>query len=136
LSQAAPANATVTGRKRTALDPSCPIQVRRSPRLSSEHSAPGSGKCAQPDCRSSIDSLTRSLDSRRHLRSTFATGCLSATLSHTAFKSQEKFSWCRSRAPCDWLAVYSADFSSYRFSAVYWRTLFCRWAGPTCFLRD
>jgi hypothetical protein len=44
LSESAPANATVTGRKpeRTALDPSLPI--RRSPRLSSEQSAPGSGK--------------------------------------------------------------------------------------------
>jgi hypothetical protein len=29
---------------------------------------------------------------------TFATGCLSTTLSHTAFKSQEKFSRCRSPA--------------------------------------
>jgi hypothetical protein len=43
LPLSASANATVTGRKRAAPDPSCPI--RRSPRLSSEHLAPGSGKC-------------------------------------------------------------------------------------------
>jgi hypothetical protein len=49
LPLSATANATVTGRKRTALDPSCPI--RRPPRLSSEHSAPGSGKGAQPRAR-------------------------------------------------------------------------------------
>jgi hypothetical protein len=60
---------------------------------------------------------------------TFAIGCLSAASSHTAFKSQEKSSRCRS--PCDWLAVYSAAI--YRFYAVYWRTLFCHWAGPTQF---
>ncbi len=90
-------------------------------------------------------------------------GCLTATLSQTAFKSQEKSSRCRS--PCYWLAVYTgpaaafgpkralspvewvmkllskkrlAVFSAYtyRFSAVYWRTLPCHWAGPTHFLRD
>jgi hypothetical protein len=56
LPVSAPANATVTGRKRTALDPSCPI--RRSPRLSSEHSAPGSGKCAQPELDRQSDQVT------------------------------------------------------------------------------
>jgi hypothetical protein len=52
----APANATVTGRKRSAPDPSLPI--RRSPRLSSEHSAPGSGKCAQPELDRRSDQVT------------------------------------------------------------------------------
>ena len=51
-----PANATVTGRKRSAPDPSLPI--RRSPRLSSEHSAPGSGKCAQPELDRQSDQVT------------------------------------------------------------------------------
>ncbi len=63
LPLSASANATVTGRKRTAPDPSCPI--RRSPRLSSEHLAPGSGSAPN---QSSIDSQTRSLDSHHHLR--------------------------------------------------------------------
>ena len=39
-----------------ALDPSLPI--RRSPRLSSEHSAPGSGKCAQPELDRQPDQVT------------------------------------------------------------------------------
>ena len=56
LPLSAPANATVTGRKRSAPDPSLPI--RRSPRLSSEHSAPGSGKCAQPELDRQSDQVT------------------------------------------------------------------------------
>ena len=51
--------AAVTGRKRTALDPSLPI--RRSPRLSSEQSAPrdsGSGKGAQPELDGQSDQVT------------------------------------------------------------------------------
>jgi hypothetical protein len=67
---------------------------------------------------------------------TLAIGCLSGTLSHTAFKSQEKSLRSRCRSSCNWLAVLSADSDIYRFSAVYWRTLFCHWAGPNHFLRD
>jgi hypothetical protein len=47
----------------------------------------------RPDCRAAT--------------TTFAIGCLPATLSHTAFKSQEKSLRCRSS--CYWLAVFSAD---------------------------
>ncbi len=39
------------------------------------------------------------------------------------------------RASAIWLAVLSADIYNH-FSAVYWRTLFCHWAGPDHFLRD
>jgi hypothetical protein len=68
LPLSAPADVTATGRKRKALDSSLPI--RRSPRLFSEQSAPGSGKGAHVRApnQSSIHSQTRSLDSHHHLR--------------------------------------------------------------------
>jgi hypothetical protein len=60
LPVSAPANATATDRKRSALDPSLPIMIRRSPRLSSEQSAPGtrSGKGAQPGLDIQSDQVT------------------------------------------------------------------------------
>jgi hypothetical protein len=43
-----------------------PCPIRRSPRLSSEHSAPGSGKCAQPELDRQSDQVTGVLDSDSH----------------------------------------------------------------------
>lgn len=56
LPLSAPADTTATGRKRKALDSSLPI--RRSPRLSSEQSAPGSGTGAQPELDTQSDQVT------------------------------------------------------------------------------
>jgi hypothetical protein len=110
-----------SGRKRKALGSSLPI--RRSSRLSSEQSAPGSGKGAQPELDTQSDQIIGQPPPPSPLAA-----------SQRPYRIQLQVSTAKRNLhgagppTCYWLAVLSVDI--YRFSAVYWRTLFCHWAGP------
>jgi hypothetical protein len=107
----------VSGRKRKPIASSLPS--RRSPRLQLEQSAPLSTGNAQPESNTQSDHETGQSPPPSLL------ACVPATLSHSAFESQEETS--RS-LPREGIVVLFTDV--YCFSAVYWQAIFGHRAGP------